>query len=169
MVLAPGPVFATVESVDPPRPIYLLSPAGRRLDQAVVEELCALDGFSLLCGRYEGVDQRVVDHLSTASSPSVTSCWPGVRPQRSSSSRPSSGFCPGSWVTRSRPVRRASAAGAPRISRSTPVRPLSGAGTSLRSSSPGTTAASPAGGGRWRSSRPSRSVPTCSKPGGPDR
>jgi tRNA (guanine37-N1)-methyltransferase len=63
MVLAPGPVFAIVESVQPPRPIYLLSPAGRRLDQAVVEDLCALEGFSLLCGRYEGVDERVVDHL----------------------------------------------------------------------------------------------------------
>jgi tRNA (guanine37-N1)-methyltransferase len=63
MVLAAEPVFASVESADAPRPIYLLSPAGRRLDQSVVRELSALDGFSLVCGRYEGVDQRVVDHL----------------------------------------------------------------------------------------------------------
>jgi tRNA (guanine37-N1)-methyltransferase len=68
MVLAPGPIFGAVEAVDPPRPLYLLGPGGRRLDQAVVEELAALGtspagGFSLLCGRYEGVDQRVVDHL----------------------------------------------------------------------------------------------------------
>jgi tRNA (guanine37-N1)-methyltransferase len=63
MVLAPGPVFGAFEMVEPPRPIYLLSPAGRRLDQTVVEELRSLEGFSLLCGRYEGVDQRVVDHL----------------------------------------------------------------------------------------------------------
>ena len=63
MVLAPGPVFRAVESVDPPRPVYLLSPAGRRLDQSVVVELSSLQGFSLVCGRYEGVDQRVVDHL----------------------------------------------------------------------------------------------------------
>ena len=63
MVLAPEPAFASVETVGPPRPIYLLSPAGRRLDQSVVRELSALDGFSLVCGRYEGVDQRVVDHL----------------------------------------------------------------------------------------------------------
>jgi tRNA (guanine37-N1)-methyltransferase len=62
MVLAPGPVFGSIESVDPPRPVYLLSPAGRRLDQSVVEELRSLEGFSLVCGRYEGVDQRVVDH-----------------------------------------------------------------------------------------------------------
>lgn len=63
MVLSAAPVFDSVESVDPPRPIYLLSPAGRRLDQSVVRELSVLDGFSLVCGRYEGVDQRVVDHL----------------------------------------------------------------------------------------------------------
>jgi tRNA (guanine37-N1)-methyltransferase len=63
MVLSAAPVFDSVESVDPPRPIYLLSPAGRHLDQSVVRELSALDGFSLVCGRYEGVDQRVVDHL----------------------------------------------------------------------------------------------------------
>jgi tRNA (guanine37-N1)-methyltransferase len=62
MVLAPGPVFGSIESVDPPRPVYLLSPAGRRLDQSVIEELRSLEGFSLVCGRYEGVDQRVVDH-----------------------------------------------------------------------------------------------------------
>ncbi len=62
MVLAPGPVFGAIESVDPPRPVYLLSPAGRRLDQSVIEELRSLEGFSLVCGRYEGVDQRVVDH-----------------------------------------------------------------------------------------------------------
>ena len=63
MVLLPGPIFATVEAVQPPRPLYYLSPAGRRFDQSVAEELAALDGFSLLCGRYEGVDERVRAHL----------------------------------------------------------------------------------------------------------
>jgi tRNA (guanine37-N1)-methyltransferase len=63
MVLAPAPLFAAIESVGPQRPVFLLSPAGRRLDQSVVNDLCASDGFSLICGRYEGVDQRVVDHL----------------------------------------------------------------------------------------------------------
>ncbi|HUC36859.1 MAG TPA: tRNA (guanosine(37)-N1)-methyltransferase TrmD [Acidimicrobiales bacterium] len=68
MVLAPGPLFAAVEAVAPPRPLYLLAPGGRRLDQGLVGELAALahsgsGGFSLLCGRYEGVDQRVADHL----------------------------------------------------------------------------------------------------------
>jgi len=68
MVLAPGPIFAAVEAAAPPRPLYLLGPGGRRLDQRLAEELLATadspsGGFSLLCGRYEGVDQRVADHL----------------------------------------------------------------------------------------------------------
>jgi tRNA (guanine37-N1)-methyltransferase len=63
MVLMPEPLFAAVETVDPPRPLYYLSPAGRRFDQGVARELAGLDGFSLLCGRYEGVDERVRQHL----------------------------------------------------------------------------------------------------------
>ncbi len=63
MVMVPEPIFAAVEHVDPPRPLLYLSPAGRRLDQAYARELAALDGFSLLCGRYEGVDERVREHL----------------------------------------------------------------------------------------------------------
>jgi len=63
MVLMPEPVFAAVEAADPPRPLYLLGPGGRRLDQALAARLAAGDGFSLLCGRYEGVDARVRDHL----------------------------------------------------------------------------------------------------------
>ncbi len=68
MVLMPGPVFGAVEQADPPRPLYLLGPGGRLLDQDLVQKLAGTassgsGGFSLLCGRYEGVDQRVVDHL----------------------------------------------------------------------------------------------------------
>jgi len=63
MVLAPGPVFAAVEAVAPPRPLPLLGPGGRRLDQDAARELMAGGAFSLLCGRYEGVDQRIADHL----------------------------------------------------------------------------------------------------------
>ena len=66
MVLRPEPIFASVEAVDPPRPLYLLGPGGRRFDQALARELAATPGFSLLCGRYEGVDQRVRDHLVDA-------------------------------------------------------------------------------------------------------
>src|SRR3954470_23894111 len=63
MVMMPAPLFACVEATDPPRPLLLLSPSGRRFDQSVAEELAGLAGFSLLCGRYEGVAQRVADHL----------------------------------------------------------------------------------------------------------
>jgi tRNA (guanine37-N1)-methyltransferase len=63
MVMMPEPLFAAVEAVEPPRPLWLLSAAGRPFDQALARELAGGDGFSLLCGRYEGVDQRVADHL----------------------------------------------------------------------------------------------------------
>jgi tRNA (guanine37-N1)-methyltransferase len=63
MVLSPEPVFRAVEAVQPPRPLFLLDPGGRRFDQSVADELAAGAGFSLLCGRYEGVDERVRRHL----------------------------------------------------------------------------------------------------------
>ena len=63
MVLMAEPVFRAVETVQPPRPLFLLDPGGRRFDQAVAAELAAGPGFSLLCGRYEGVDERVRRHL----------------------------------------------------------------------------------------------------------
>lgn len=61
MVLAPEPIFDAVAAARPQRPLLLLSPGGRVFDQSVAQELAAGDGFSLLCGRYEGVDERVVD------------------------------------------------------------------------------------------------------------
>ncbi|WP_040492535.1 tRNA (guanosine(37)-N1)-methyltransferase TrmD [Ilumatobacter nonamiensis] len=67
MVMKPDPIFASVEANDPPRPLLLLSPGGRRFDQSMAAELGDLaettGGFSLLCGRYEGVDHRVRRHL----------------------------------------------------------------------------------------------------------
>jgi tRNA (guanine37-N1)-methyltransferase len=63
MVLAPDPIFRAVEATDPPRPLFLLGPGGRRFDQDMASELAAGPGFSLLCGRYEGVDERVRQHL----------------------------------------------------------------------------------------------------------
>ncbi|MGH9027731.1 MAG: tRNA (guanosine(37)-N1)-methyltransferase TrmD [Acidimicrobiia bacterium] len=63
MVMTPGPVFAAVEEVAPPRPLLLLSPGGRRFDQRAAGEFAAGEGLSLVCGRYEGVDQRVADEL----------------------------------------------------------------------------------------------------------
>lgn len=59
MVLTAPPIFETVEAVEPPRPLILLSPSGRRFDQAEARRLASLGGFTMLCGRYEGVDERV--------------------------------------------------------------------------------------------------------------
>ncbi|HJM21622.1 MAG TPA: tRNA (guanosine(37)-N1)-methyltransferase TrmD [Acidimicrobiales bacterium] len=66
MVLKPEPAFAAVEAVEPPRPLFLLDPGGRRFDQQTARELAALDGFSLICGRYEGVDERIRTNLVDA-------------------------------------------------------------------------------------------------------
>jgi len=63
MVMMLQPLFDAVEAVEPPRPLYYLSPAGRRFDQDMAGELASGAGFSMLCGRYEGVDERVCEHL----------------------------------------------------------------------------------------------------------
>ena len=65
MVVKPEPVFAAVESLgEGPKRVILLSPAGRRLDQALVRELAKESWLVLISGRYEGVDERVVEGLS---------------------------------------------------------------------------------------------------------
>src|SRR6187397_2248194 len=63
MLMRPEPVFASVEAAAPPRPLLLLGPGGRRFDQGWARELAGGTGFSLLCGRYEGVDHRIREHL----------------------------------------------------------------------------------------------------------
>lgn len=63
MVMRPEPIFASVRAAQPPRPLLLLSPGGKRFDQAMAKSLAATSGFSLLCGRYEGVDHRVTQQL----------------------------------------------------------------------------------------------------------
>jgi tRNA (guanine37-N1)-methyltransferase len=68
MVMKPEPLFTAVESVlgSPPAcPVILLSPQGRVFTQAVAVELAALPRLALLAGRYEGVDERVRQHLVT--------------------------------------------------------------------------------------------------------
>ena len=63
MLMRPEPLFEAVESVNPPRPLILLGPGGQKFDQSIADTLARSEGFSLLCGRYEGVDQRVREHL----------------------------------------------------------------------------------------------------------
>lgn len=47
------------------RPVYVLSPRGRRLDDTLVSELSELPALTLLCGRYEGFDERIVEHVAS--------------------------------------------------------------------------------------------------------
>ena len=47
------------------RPVFLLSPRGRRLDEELVSELSRLPEVTFLCGRYEGFDQRISEHMAT--------------------------------------------------------------------------------------------------------
>ena len=61
MVMRPDILAAAIRAAEPPRPVIALSASGQRFDQAMAHELAAGDGFSLLCGRYEGIDQRVLD------------------------------------------------------------------------------------------------------------
>jgi len=64
MVMKPEPIFAAVESLGAERGrTILLSPAGRRLDQVMVRELATEPCLVLVCGRYEGVDERVTEGL----------------------------------------------------------------------------------------------------------
>ena len=62
MVMRAEPILRTVEATpDLARPLIALTPSGRPLTHAVASELATGDGFSLLCGRYEGFDQRAID------------------------------------------------------------------------------------------------------------
>ena len=65
MLLKPEPVFEAVEALrgGPTRTI-LLSPAGRRLTQVIVRELAAAESLLLVCGAYEGFDERIREHLA---------------------------------------------------------------------------------------------------------
>lgn len=68
MVMKPEPIFAAVEAVlggEEGVPVILLSPQGRLFTQAVARELARWPRLVLICGRYEGVDERVRKHLAT--------------------------------------------------------------------------------------------------------
>jgi tRNA (guanine37-N1)-methyltransferase len=76
MVLKPEPIFECLESLgdivsrevrlepDAKQSVILLSAQGRRLDQTLATQLSALDRIVLICGRYEGVDERISEHLA---------------------------------------------------------------------------------------------------------
>jgi tRNA (guanine37-N1)-methyltransferase len=68
MLLKPAPIFDAVESIWPQRDaskkVILLSAQGRKFDQAKARELSQASELLLICGRYEGVDERVAEHLA---------------------------------------------------------------------------------------------------------
>ncbi len=63
MVLKPEPIFEAVRARAGKGPVILLTPQGELLNQELVRELAGHDAFYLICGRYEGVDERVASHL----------------------------------------------------------------------------------------------------------
>ena len=64
MVMKPEPIFAAVEQLKTQKSkIILMSPGGRRLDQKLATELSPESHLIVICGHYEGVDQRVIEHL----------------------------------------------------------------------------------------------------------
>ena len=67
MVMKPEPVFAAVESLlTDSSKVVLMTPQGRKLDQPMAREFSAEEHLIIVCGHYEGIDHRVVDHLADA-------------------------------------------------------------------------------------------------------
>lgn len=65
MVMKPDPIFAAVEPVYQGGPIILLTPQGRLFNQSIARELVQELRLTLICGHYEGIDERVIQHLVT--------------------------------------------------------------------------------------------------------
>lgn len=67
MVMKPEPIFAAVESLRADAStVVLMTPQGRRLEQTLAQEFSAKDHLIIVCGHYEGVDHRVIEHLVEA-------------------------------------------------------------------------------------------------------
>src|SRR5437588_2691471 len=65
MVMKPEPIFTAVEAVHEGGPIILLTPQGRLFNQQIARELAQEPRVTLICGHYEGIDERVLEHLVT--------------------------------------------------------------------------------------------------------
>ena len=68
MVMKAEPIFAAIESVlgtPPTCPVIYVSPQGRRFSTSIARELADQSHLAILCGRYEGIDERVIEHLVT--------------------------------------------------------------------------------------------------------
>ncbi|HEX4207124.1 MAG TPA: tRNA (guanosine(37)-N1)-methyltransferase TrmD [Ktedonobacteraceae bacterium] len=65
MVMKPDPMFTAIEAVHRGGPIIYVTPQGRTFTQAIARELAQEPRITLLCGHYEGIDERVIEHLVT--------------------------------------------------------------------------------------------------------
>ena len=65
MVMKPDPIFAAIEAIHQGGPIILLTPQGRRFNQQIARELAQEPRIALVCGHYEGIDERVCERLIT--------------------------------------------------------------------------------------------------------
>jgi len=68
MIMKPEPIFAAVEAIEgkpPTCPVILLSPQGQVFNQQLAFELAGYERLALICGRYEGFDERIREHLAT--------------------------------------------------------------------------------------------------------
>ena len=74
MVMKPEPIFEAIESIlglvspptqGKPAPVILMTPQGRVFNQTIAEELAQHEHIAILCGRYEGIDERIREHLVT--------------------------------------------------------------------------------------------------------
>jgi tRNA (guanine37-N1)-methyltransferase len=65
MVMKPDPIFAAIEQVYQGGPVIYLTPQGRLFNQQIARELAQQTRLTLLCGHYEGIDERVCQHLVT--------------------------------------------------------------------------------------------------------
>ena len=146
MVMRAQPIFESVEAADPPRPLLLLGPGGRRFDQALAHELAAGDGFSLLCGRYEGVDHRSRASRRRRDQRRRRRAQRGRGRRLPGRSRRSPGCATARWATPTARSPRASASPGCSRSPTTPGPPSSAAGRSPRCCAAATMPGSSAGG-----------------------
>ena len=112
------------------RVVALDAGAGGMLDDAYVDELAAEPALTLLCGRYEGFDERILEHFCSDRSRSGATCWPAASWRRWSSATPCCASCRARSATRSRRPRSRSARRwtARRSTRTTRGRPSGAAG-----------------------------------------
>ena len=97
------------------RPRLLMSPRGLPLTQARVEVLARGPGVIIVCGRFEGVDERVIEGRQLLESRSATMCCRAARSRPACSSTPASGSYRASWARKPRRPRRASPMGCSNI------------------------------------------------------